>query len=194
MENLNKSNEEKLNINLKESALVLIDLQKGVTSVDLKPHSSEEIINNVNKLIEKFKKENGFIAFVKSSFVDDKDALPADIKLRSISKVKGEEFDKFDDRLNIKENDYKIIKRSFSAFFGTDLDFELRRHKIKNVIFAGVSTHVGIDTAARDAYQFNYKVYFLEDAISAPKKKLHDFEIKEILPLFGDVIKTEDIL
>ncbi|MDD7306579.1 MAG: cysteine hydrolase [Peptoniphilaceae bacterium] len=180
-------------MDFKKTALILIDLQKGVTSVEVKPHSSGEIIANANKLIKKFRDKGGFIAFVKSSFLDQKDSLEADLKLRAISDVK-DGFDDFDDRLDIKEDDYVVIKRGFSGFFGTDLDLELRRHGIENIVFVGISSHIGIDTSARDAYQLNYKIYIIEDAIAAPKQNQHDFVVDEIFPVYGQILKTKDFL
>lgn len=180
-------------MDISKSALILIDLQKGVTAVDLKPHKAEQIIENANTLIKKFRKENGFIVFVRTAFIDNKDILPADKKLRSLSDLK-ESFDQIDSRLDFKQSDYLVSKRGFSAFFGTDLDLELRRHNIENLVFVGVSTHIGIDTAARDGYQLNYKIYFVEDAISAPKKQQHEFVINEIFPLYGEVLKTSSLI
>ncbi|NMW85251.1 cysteine hydrolase [Peptoniphilus sp. AGMB00490] len=180
-------------MDISKSALILIDLQNGVTAVELNPHKAIQIIEKANHLINKFREENGFIVFVRTAFIDNKDILPADKKLRSLSDVK-ESFDQIDNRLSIRQNDYIVTKRGFSAFFGTDLDLELRRHDIENLVFAGVSTHIGIDTSAKDGYQLNYNIYFIEDAISAPKEKQHEFIVKEIFPLYGKVIKTEDLI
>ena len=41
----------------KNTALVLIDLQNSVVSVQTKPHSVEDVLKNVNELIAAFRKK-----------------------------------------------------------------------------------------------------------------------------------------
>ena len=48
----------------KNTALVLIDLQNSVVSVQTKPHSVEDVLNNVNNLIAAFRKKQLPIVFV----------------------------------------------------------------------------------------------------------------------------------
>lgn len=49
-------------INFDKTALVLIDLQQGILKMDYAPHTAENVVQNANKLIEAFRKNNGFIA------------------------------------------------------------------------------------------------------------------------------------
>lgn len=78
------------------------------------------------------------------------------------------------------ETDYVVNKRGFSAFFGTDLDLQLRRRGIDTIVLGGISTHAGVDTTARDAYQYGYDQYFLTDMVGAARADLHEFPIKNL--------------
>ena len=62
-------------INFNKTALVLIDLQEGILKMDYAPHTAENVVQNANKLINVFRKNNGFIAFVRVNFYDGKDVL-----------------------------------------------------------------------------------------------------------------------
>lgn len=43
-------------------------------------------------------------------------------------------FSDFADELGVTETDYVVNKRGFSAFFGTDLDLQLRRRGIDTIV------------------------------------------------------------
>jgi ureidoacrylate peracid hydrolase len=67
------------------------------------------------------------------------------------------------DEIDRKENDVVVIKRSFSGFFGTDLDLILKINEVDTLIISGVATHSCCEATARDARHRNYKVIFLSD-------------------------------
>ncbi|MCI3987368.1 isochorismatase family protein, partial [Bacillus vallismortis] len=53
-----------LNIDFQKTALVIIDLQKGIVPID----QSGQVVPNTKKLIDEFRKHNGFISFVNVAF------------------------------------------------------------------------------------------------------------------------------
>lgn len=55
-------------INFNKTALVLIDLQEGILKMDYAPYTAENVVQNANKLIDVFRKNNGFIAFVRVNY------------------------------------------------------------------------------------------------------------------------------
>lgn len=182
-------------MNYKDTALVLVDLQKGITdNIETKPHSISDILQNATKMLQLFREKEGFIVFVKVDFLDGKDAL----KPNSMKSLPGgqadSKFSELADELRVKSTDYVISKRGFSAFFSTDLDLQLRRRGIKNIILGGVSTHIGVDTTARDAYQNAYNQYFISDMMSAQESSLHNFSIDHIFPYMGQVVTTNQMI
>lgn len=60
-----------LNIDFQKTALVIIDLQKGIVPID----QSGQVVPNAKKLVDEFRKHNGFISFVNVAFHDGADAL-----------------------------------------------------------------------------------------------------------------------
>ncbi|MEX5652366.1 isochorismatase family protein [Staphylococcus cohnii species complex 1658] len=181
-------------VDYKKTALVLIDLQKGILSMDSFPHSSDEIIKNAEKLITNFRKNNGFIAFVRVKFHDGQDALKPKLAEQSLPGKPDGDFSDFPANFNVSEADYVINKKGFSAFFGTDLDLQLRRRGIENIILGGISTHIGVDTTARDAYQHGYEQYFVTDVMSAPRVELHNFSINNSFPIMGKTTSVDNLI
>lgn len=181
-------------INYTNTALILIDLQNGILSMDTAPHSTQTVLKNAERMIQNFRENDGFIAFVRVNFHDGKDALKPQLAEQQLPGKPDKDFAKFPDRFNVTEQDYIVNKRGFSAFFGTDLDLQLRRRGIENIIIGGISTHMGVDTTARDAYQYGYEQYFVEDMMAAPQTELHQFSVHYSFPLMGTITTTDALL
>ena len=62
-----------------------------------------------------------------------------------------------------EEGDIVIEKHRYSAFHATDLDLILRNKGIDTLIICGVSSIIGVETTARDAFVRDYKVIFPSD-------------------------------
>ncbi|MBJ8325369.1 isochorismatase family protein [Streptococcus pacificus] len=177
-----------------KTALVLVDMQKGILEIPTAPHSSETILKNAKKLITLFREKGGFIAFVRVKFHDGNDMLApnAMTSLPGNKNVGG--FSDFPDELAVKENDYIVDKRGFSGFFGTDLELQLRRRGIDTIVLGGIATHGAVDSTARDAYQYAYNQYFITDMMTSTAKELHDLPIENLFPLMGQTMTTEQFL
>ena len=88
----------------------------------------------------------------------------------------------------------RIVKRQMSAFFGTELDVQLRRRGCSTVVICGVATNMGVEATARTAFDLNYNVVIASDACSSTAPDLHDFAVSRILPRISRVRTTEQIL
>jgi biuret amidohydrolase len=62
-------------------------------------------------------------------------------------------------------DDLYVVKRRFSAFFGTDLDLLLRSRGIEQVVVCGLSAHVCCDTTVREAFQLGYDPFYVVDGV-----------------------------
>ncbi|MGO9757626.1 MAG: isochorismatase family protein, partial [Roseiarcus sp.] len=87
-----------------------------------------------------------------------------------------------------------ITKRQWGAFYGTELDLQLRRRGIGTVVLAGVATNFGVESTAREAWQHNYAVVVAEDAVTSLSEELHRFSIDKILPRIARVRSTAEIV
>ena len=96
--------------------------------------------------------------------------------------------------LKVGGGDHPVTKHQWGAFFGTDLDLQLRRRGIDTIVLCGISTNIGVETTAREAYQHGYNQIFAEDAMSAMSTEEHESSVKHIFPRIGLVRKTDEIV
>ena len=181
-------------INLKSTALVVIDLQNGIAGRELKPYTGEVVVNNAVKLAKAFNEKDGFVVLVRVSTLDGKDMLRPKIDIQGSAAKYSEGWDMIVPELSDINDTYLITKRQWGAFFGTDLDLQLRRRGIDTIVLCGISTSIGVDTTAREAFQRGYNQIFAEDAMTAASKEEHDYVCKNIFPRIGKIRRTEEIL
>lgn len=93
-----------------------------------------------------------------------------------------------------QSGDVLITKRQWGAFYGTDLDLQLRRRGIRTIIMTGVATNIGVESTARDALERGYELIFAEDAMSSLSAEMHSFAVENIFPIMGRVRGTQEIL
>ncbi len=87
-----------------------------------------------------------------------------------------------------------ITKKQWGAFYGTDLDLQLRRRDINTIVLCGIATTYGVESTARFAYEFGYQQIFAEDAITDRSKAAHDNAVNFVLKRIGRIRKTNEIL
>jgi nicotinamidase-related amidase len=180
-----------LHIDFKKTALVLIDLQKGIVAMP----GGHEVVENAVKLVDVFRKNNGFISFVRVSFLDGKDSLHPIVDPTDAPPVnRPEGWDELVPELGVTEKDYIVTKRQWGAFFGTDLDLQLRRRGIDTIVLCGIATNIGVESTAREAFQYGYNQIFITDAMTTFSQEAHDASIKFIFPRIGKLRSTDEIL
>lgn len=177
-------------IDFTKIALVLIDLQKGIV-----PIGGDEIVEKSVQLVNRFREQNGFISFVRVDFQDGKDALtPETDQKPSAPQERPADWAEFDPRLNVQETDYIVTKRQWGAFFGTDLDLQLRRRGIDTIVLCGIATNIGVESTAREAFQYGYNQIFVTDAMATFTKEEHEATLSYIFPKIGKLRTTQQFL
>jgi nicotinamidase-related amidase len=193
MEDLKRSETE--SIEAKKTALVVIDLQNGIIhSPNKAPHTSTQVVQNGSSLVQAFTEKGAFVVLVRVSSLDGQDMLRphTDLNMNAASFPEG--WDTLVPELAGFKNAHVITKRQWGAFFGTDLDLQLRRRGIDTIVLCGVSTSIGVDTTAREAYQLGYNQVFVEDAMTASTKEEHDYVCKTIFPRIGKIRSSGEVI
>ena len=94
----------------------------------------------------------------------------------------------------IQSTDLLITKRQWGAFYGTELDQQLRRRKIQTIVMAGIATNFGVESTARAAFDRGYALVFAEDVMSSISAEAHDFAVQNIFPRLGYVRSMQEVL
>jgi nicotinamidase-related amidase len=189
---------DKLSVNKSKTALVIIDLQKGVVARQCQPYESSFVVKHASGLAKAFRKNQMPVFLVRvTPSADMKDGLKpiADISIQSFFSGMPPDWTEIIPELGPEPGDFIITKRQWGAFYGTELDLQLRRRKIDTIVLCGISTNIGVESTARFAYEYGYQQIFIEDAMTSGRSKdEHDNTVKNIFPRMGRVRKTEDIL
>ena len=97
-------------------------------------------------------------------------------------------------RVSPEDGDMVIQKHRHSAFIGTELEQILRDRGIQTVVFAGVQTHVCIESSLRDASARGYYVVVPGDCVGSFDRDLHNKTLRCVEMHFGDVVGSNDLL
>jgi len=85
-----------------------------------------------------------------------------------------EEWWRYPVALGKRDSDIEVTKRQWGAFYGTDLELQLRRRGITTIILCGISTNIGVESTARNAWEMGFELVIAEDACSAADADQHN--------------------
>jgi nicotinamidase-related amidase len=90
--------------------------------------------------------------------------------------------------------DITVVKQTIGAFSGTGLADQLRDRGVTTVVMAGIATTMGVESTARAAADHGLEVIFTSDAMSGTTAAEHDHALTVVLPRFGEVLTTDEVL
>ncbi len=183
-----------MEIEKSKTALVVIDLQKGIAERETVPYDPKTVISNAAMLADKFR-ENRMPVFLVHVIPNPELALHP--KCDSLWQLSGQISPDFSDivpELGPKGSDIVITKMQWGAFYGTDLEMQLRRRGIGTIVLCGISTDIGVESTARFAYEYGFNLIFAEDAMSSITASAHSNSTEGVFKRMGYVRKTAEIL
>lgn len=169
------------------AALVVIDLQKGIVAVPT-AEPATEIVARATRLARAFRDRKLPVVLVnvagrapgrtdaKPNFAPDADW--ADLV----------------PELDRQPSDHAVTKQQFGAFEGTALDQILRRSGVTQIVLAGISTSIGVESTARQAYDKGYNVVLVTDAMTDRDAEAHRHSIEKIFPRLGETTTANEFL
>ena len=177
------------------TALILIDLQKGIVARQFAPYSGEAVLAKGKELARRFRVAKAPVVLVNVAFAPDfSDALKAPVERPMQAPPGGfpEDWSELADGL-AEASDLKVTKRQWGAFYGTDLDLQLRRRGVTTAVIGGVATNMAVESTARTAHEHGYAVVIAEDAATTFSAEMHAFAFEHIFPHLGRVAKADEI-
>jgi nicotinamidase-related amidase len=174
------------------TALVLIDLQKGVLAMPVAPHAATTVYERSMLLAQRFRTAGSPIVMVRVSFSKDfADALRPQVDQPANLGALPANWDEFPESL--PPSDIVVTKRQWGAFYGTDLDLQLRRRGVRRIVLAGIATNMGVESTARSAFEHGYELIVVEDLCSSTSSEMHAFSIQHIMPRIARVTDSKTI-
>jgi nicotinamidase-related amidase len=170
------------------TALIVVDLQKGIVGFP-SVHPGEEIVDRAARLAAAFRKKELPVVLVnvvgmapgRTDAGTHAGEFPAD-------------WAELVPELDQQPGDITVSKQQWGAFYGTNLDLELRRRGVTQVVLAGIATSIGVESTARCAYEHGYHVTIVTDAVTDMNAAAHDNSLANIFPRLGETGTTEEII
>lgn len=179
----------------RRTALVLIDLQKGIVSFAGGPHTGAQVMQKAGVLIRRFHELGSPVVMVRVGWsADGGDALRQPVDQPMGARTLPADWMEFPEELGVIDSDIRVLKRQWGAFYGTDLELQLRRRGIENIVLGGIATNIGVESTARNAWELGFGIVLAEDAMSAISPEHHEFAIKNIFPRLARVRDTAQVL
>ncbi|MDO0924508.1 isochorismatase family protein [Streptomyces sp. TG1A-8] len=177
------------------TALVVIDLQNGIVGMPTEPYAASDVVARSVELADAFRSRNLPVVLVRVSFAPDgADAVPGRTERQARGLSFSEGWDAVVDELSGHPGDIHVTKHNWSAFHGTDLDVQLRRRGVTQVVLTGIATSIGVESTARDAYAHGYHVTLATDAMADGDGEAHRGSVERIFPRLGESGTTAEVL
>jgi nicotinamidase-related amidase len=186
-----------LRLDPRRTAIVVIDLQKGIAGMPGgAPHSKPAVIANSARVLSAARAAGAqpILVHVGGS-PDGADRLHpnTDQQMRTGGQMPAD-WSELIPELDRQPGDIVILKRQWGAFYGTDLDLQLRRRGLTAIVLCGIATEFGVESTARDAYERGYELIFAVDAMTGINAESHANAVERIFPRMGRVRSTEEIV
>lgn len=179
-----------------KTALVVIDMQKMVTARDCKPYSSDDVLSKCVELTRAFRSSGGLVVLVHVLFsADGKDRLKPMTAEPQPAGSLPPDYAEIDPSLKPDADGTLIVaKKQWGAFYGTDLELQLRRRGVDTIVICGIATNFGVESTARDGWERGFQFIFAEDATTTFTEEAHAFAYKAIFPRLGLIASTQEIV
>ncbi|HKU67364.1 MAG TPA: isochorismatase family protein [Candidatus Baltobacteraceae bacterium] len=175
------------------TALVVIDLQRGIVGRNVGPHNAGDVVANAARLVQAFRSAQLPIVFVRVSATPET-ALKPLVDNPPPAPPQQPGWDEPVPELGVRADDIVVTKRNWGAFYGTDLDLQLRRRDVARIAICGIATIFGVESTARDAFERNYKLLFVEDAMASMNAQDHEHACRAVFPRMGIIRSTQDVV
>ncbi|MGW6397865.1 isochorismatase family protein [Streptomyces sp. NPDC055134] len=176
------------------TALVLIDLQNGILGLPT-VHPADAVLKNGATLAEAFRAKRLPVVRVRVAWSPDGGDLPVSRSATpGLTQAPPAAFSEFPDELGPLGDDIVITKRHWGAFTGTELDLQLRRRGVTQIVLAGISSSIGVESTARSAFELSYHLTMVEDATTDTDSASHEHSFGKIFPRIAELATTEEIV
>ena len=185
---------EAIRIEHRRTALVAIDLQKGIVARQTAPYPAAQVVANTARLLAVARENRVFVVLVNVDYAQDGgDRVSRPCDQPAPAGTFDSQWATLVPELDVQPTDYCVTKHQWGAFYGPDLDLQLRRRGIDTLILTGIATNIGVETTARNASERNYAQIFVEDAMTALSAAEHQMSVTTILPRLGYVRSTAHV-
>ena len=171
-----------------KTALIVIDLQRGIVALPT-AHPTSEIVQRSVVLLDAFRRHGLPVVLVNVTAGapgrTDQGRHTGDFPAGFADLIP---------ELNQQSSDHLVTKRTWGAFTNTDLEAYLRKQGVTQVVLVGVATSIGVESTARYASELGLNVTLVVDAMTDMNADAHTNSITRIFPRLGETGTTQEVL
>jgi nicotinamidase-related amidase len=171
-----------------KTALVVIDLQKGVVALPTAPHPASQVVQRSVELTEAFRRHGLPVILVNV----DRGAPGRTEQARRAAPPS--DWADLIPEIERQPQDRLVTKHSWGAFLHTDLDTQLKSLGVTQIVLCGIATSIGVESTARQAYELGYNVALAVDAMTDLHADSHQNSLTRIFPRLGETGSTREVL
>jgi len=173
---------------------LVIDMQEDNFFHERLSQCRAALTRRVNELVGICRELGADVVWVKQEFAPDLSDSMLEARHKGIRiLISGTPGASILPELDFRSSDSLIIKKRYSAFFGTNLEDLLASLQTKQLIVAGINTHACIRTSVVDAYQRDYEIILARECIESYDAEHHDVSWRYMDGKLGIAMTNEQI-
>ncbi|CAA0125305.1 Streptothricin hydrolase [BD1-7 clade bacterium] len=138
------------------SAVLIIDVQRGVFESETEIFDAQRVIDNINILIDKARLQSSIVIFIQH-------------EIQGVAEY-GSKIWQLCSKLNVMPHDERVRKTTPDSFSGTNLDDILQKLDVDSLVVTGYASDVCIDRTTFSAVTRGYSVKLIKDAHTTQSK------------------------
>lgn len=170
---------------MEKEALLIIDMLNDfvLTGAPLEVPQTRTIIKKIQREIKHARSEKKPVMYLCDTHEpDDKEFRKFNWPAHAVKGTKGSEIIR---ELAPLPGDIVIPKNTYSGFYNTTLEEDLKRLRITRVRLTGCVTHICVLFTAADAALRDYDVTVVKDAVAGTTKEDHDAALRIMKNVLG---------
>ena len=171
------------------TALIVIDLQKGVVPRYQTVHPIDSVVSQCVLLADAFRAHGLPVVLVNVA-----GRAPGRTELSRDRAETPLDWTDFIPELDRQPTDHVVTKRTWGAFTNTGLEAHLRNLAVTQLVIAGIATSGGVESTARQAHELGFNVTLATDAMSDSSLDAHVNAVERIFPRLGETGATDTII
>jgi nicotinamidase-related amidase len=170
------------------TALILIDLQKGIVARDTRPYPSTDVVAKAATLAKAFRAHKLPVVLVHvTGGAPGRNEQPK-------PHTPAADWADLVPELDRQPDDHVVEKKTWGAFAHTGLEDHLRAQGVTQVVIAGIATAIGVESTARQAWEAGFNVTLPIDAMTDLMAETHENSVTRIFPRLGETGTTEEVI
>jgi nicotinamidase-related amidase len=169
------------------TAVIVIDMINDFVTGVFKSNRAVKIIPNVKNLLDHARKQKAPVICVTDAHLPQ---IDPEFDVWGKHAEAGSWGAEVIDELKPGKGDFRVFKRKYSAFQGTDLDQLLRELRVDTVVLTGAVTDICIQHTAADAFFRGYKIVIPEDCVEAADAATQETALRFMRKAYGPEITT----